>query len=164
MVRAAKVAMAVSLTGMLGFHAPAQTPSESGEPAKEEVAEVQVVTPLGSIEQRPKGEAGTTPGAIATATPVPPTLSASWGAKWQTFLGGGGQWAGGAMWDTGAYYADPTLVVATDRLLQAVEGNFGIFSPPSKGTITRAISRCLSPPGSQLVFSRLSLRGRFGTL
>jgi hypothetical protein len=58
----------------------------------------------------------------------PPPLNVNWGST-RSETG----WTGWAPHDTGASQADPVLVVGSDRLLTAVEGQFSIFFDPWHG-------------------------------
>jgi hypothetical protein len=130
MVCVSKLAICVGLGALFTLPVQAQNPTVGPIPSRELPPEHEHVGPVRAEDlfQTRMESTRPEPNVAASTTVAPPTLSASWGARWQN-----GAWIGGVPHDTGADFADPTLVVATDRLLSAVENYFGIFFDPVHG-------------------------------
>ena len=134
MARRYTAAMAAGLVGLLA--GPIAAPAPAANPARTNQA-------IGGII------------AAASTGPSPPAPTASWGARWSN-----GTWIGGAPHDTGAAVADPALVVASDRLLSAVEGYFGIFFDPIHGDDHFGNFGASLPCRHFLTFSRIESSSR----
>jgi hypothetical protein len=130
MVRVSRLAIWIGIQVLLTLPVQAQNSTVGSTPSRELSPEHEHAGPVRAEDlfQTRMESTRPEPSVAASKSVAPPTRSASWGVRWQN-----GAWVGYAPHDTGASFADPTLVAATDRLLSAVEGYFGLFFDPVHG-------------------------------